>query len=82
MPESRSRKKRSYTPPPPKAKVEKGNPPWLVPTMVGLMVAGLIWVVATYLFRNEYPIPGLGNWNLAIGFVLMIAGFTLTLRWR
>ena len=81
MPESRSRKKRAYTPPP-VAKVEKGNPPWLVPTMVSLMVVGLLWVVATYLFRNDYPIPGIGSWNLAVGFVLMIAGFGLTLRWR
>lgn len=81
MPESRSRKKRVYTPPP-AAKVEKGNPPWLVPTMVSLMVAGLLWVVATYLFNFEYPIPGIDNWNLAVGFALMIAGFSLTLRWH
>ena len=81
MPESRSRKKRAYTPPS-APKMEKGNPQWLVPTMVSLMVVGLLWVVATYLFNFSYPIPGIGNWNLAIGFVLMIAGFSLTLRWR
>ncbi len=34
------------------------------------MVVGLVWVVATYLFRGEFPIPGIGNWNLGIGFGL------------
>lgn len=81
MPESRSRKRTSYTPPP-AAKAELTNPAWLVPTMVALMVAGLLWVVVTYITQTDYPIPGLGNWNLAIGFVLMISGFSLTLRWH
>lgn len=81
MPESRSRKKVTYTPPP-AAKEPQGNPPWLVPTMLTLMIAGLVWVVTTYITQTQFPIPGIGNWNLAIGFVLMIAGFTLTMRWR
>ncbi len=81
MPESRSRKKVSYTPPP-APKAQEGNPPWLVPTMVTLMVLGLAWVVATYIFRGDYPIPEIGNWNLAVGFALLISGFSLTLRWR
>lgn len=80
MPESK-RKKATYTPPPQK-KAEKGNPRWLVPTMLGLMVLGLLWVVVTYVSRTEYPIPGIENWNLLIGFALIIAGFTLTTRWR
>lgn len=81
MPESKSRKKPAYVPPP-VAKKSTGNPPWLVPTMVGLMVLGLIWVVITYIFRTDYPIPGIANWNLVIGFVLIIAGFSLTTRWK
>lgn len=81
MPESRSRKKAAYVPPP-ESKKPQGNPRWLVPTMVGLMVLGLVWVVVTYLTQTEWPIPGLANWNLLIGFVLLIAGFALTTRWR
>lgn len=81
MPESKSRKKPTYVPPP-AAKAQKGNPPWLVPTMLTLMILGLAWVVTTYISRTEFPIPGIGNWNLAVGFVLMIAGFALTTRWR
>jgi len=46
------------------------------------MVVGLVWVVLTYLFRGDLPIPGIGNWNLAIGFGLIMAGFLMTMRWR
>ena len=81
MPESRNRKKVAYTPPPAKAE-PKPNPAWWAPVMVGLMVFGLVWVVVTYLFSADYPIPGIDNWNLAIGFVIMLAGFSMTMRWR
>lgn len=81
MPESRSRKKPTYTPPPASA-APKPSPTWLVPTMLTLMVLGLVWIVVTYLSSAQYPIPGIGNANLAIGFVFVIAGFALTTRWR
>jgi hypothetical protein len=82
VPESRSRKKPAYTPPPAKADAPKVNPRWLVPVMLGLMVLGLLWIVSTYLLSANYPIPGIGQWNLAIGFALIIAGFALTTRWH
>ena len=82
MPESRSRKKPAYIPPPARSEGPKVNPRWLVPVMLGLMVLGLLWIVATYLLSAAYPIPGIGQWNLAIGFALIIAGFTLTTRWH
>ena len=82
MPESRSRKKTAYIPPPEKSAGPQTNPAWLVPTMLGLMIAGLAWIVITYFFRSAYPIPGIGQWNLAIGFVLIISGFGLTTRWH
>jgi hypothetical protein len=50
--------------------------------MVTLMVLGLVWVVVTYLTQGSWPVPGLGNWNLAIGFGVMLVGFFMTLRWR
>ncbi len=50
--------------------------------MLSLMVGGLVWVVVTYLSSAAWPIPGIGNYNLLVGFVLIIAGFVLTTRWR
>jgi hypothetical protein len=81
VPESKSRKKPAYVPPP-AAKAVKVNPPWLVPTMVGLMLLGLLWIVVTYLTRTDYPIPNLGNGNLAVGFVMLFAGLFLATRWH
>ena len=81
MPESKNRKKATYTPPPAKAG-PKPSPSWWVPVMVGRMILGLVWVVVTYLLQADYPIPGIGNWNLAIGFGIMLAGFSMTMRWH
>lgn len=81
MPESRGRKKPAYTPPP-QPSAPKPNPRWWVPTMLGLMLVGLVWVVVTYIAQSAYPIPGIGSWNLAIGFGLVLAGFAMTMRWR
>lgn len=87
MPESKSRKKKS-APADQAAAVAKakpeGNPRWLVPTMLTLMLLGLAWIVLYYLTAQGLglPIPALGAWNLAVGFVLIIAGFGLTTRWR
>ncbi|WP_019135633.1 cell division protein CrgA [Cellulomonas massiliensis] len=82
MPESRSRKKPAYVPPPEKSSGPKVNPPWFVPVMLGLMILGLAWIVVTYLSSFAYPIPGIRAWNLAIGAVFVIAGFGMTTRWR
>ncbi|WP_258725119.1 cell division protein CrgA [Cellulomonas sp. NS3] len=81
MPESKNRKKAAYTPPP-AASGPQVSPRWLVPVMLGLMILGLVWIVVTYIMRSEYPVPGIGQWNLAIGFALILAGFALTTRWR
>lgn len=40
-----------------------------------LLVVGVVWVVTTYLTRGDFPIPGIGNWNLAVG--AMLAGLGL-----
>ena len=82
MPESRSRKKAAYTPPTSTASAPKPNPVWWVPVMLGLMILGLIWVVTTYMSSSQYPVPGIGSWNLLAGFGLMLVGFAMTTRWR
>lgn len=81
MPKSRVRKKARYVPPAAPS-APKPNPTWWAPVMVGLMVAGLAWVVVTYIAQTAWPIPGIGSWNLAIGFGMILAGFGMTMRWR
>ena len=84
MPESKGRSKPTYTPPRSASKAAKGpNPRWYAPVMVGLMVVGLVWVVTYYISgQNQYPVPALERWNLAVGFALMLSGFLMTTRWR
>ena len=36
---------------------DTASPRWYAPTMVTLMVIGLLWVVTTYLFNGQYPLP-------------------------
>ena len=43
--------------------------------MVTLFVVGLLWVVVYYVTQTEYPIGGLGLWNMAIAFAFIIAAF-------
>lgn len=84
MPVSRSRKKPKPQSERPQVEVpeESGNAPWFVPTFVSLLVVGLVWVVTTYISQSAYPIPALGAWNLAVGFVMILAGFLMTMRWK
>ena len=83
MPESSRRKKpASAAPVTTGPAAPKPNPRWWVPVMVGLMVLGLIWIVVFYITQQSYPVPGIGLWNLGIGFALAMAGFLMTTRWR
>ena len=58
------------------------NPVWFKPIMIGLMLVGLIWILVFYLSSQSFPIPGIGGWNLAIGFGIAFIGFLMTTRWR
>jgi hypothetical protein len=86
VPESRSRTKATYTPPPAKSEKKSygDNPRWLVPTMVGLFVVGLTWIVLYYTAGNS--IPGMSSLgalgNVIIGFLFIVGGFILAMRWR
>jgi len=83
VPESKGRSKPAYTPPRTAKKDTTPNPRWFVPLMLGLMIVGLLWVVTYYISGvNQFPIPAIGRWNLAVGFGLMLAGFLMTTRWR
>ncbi|HAM13099.1 MULTISPECIES: cell division protein CrgA [Microbacterium] len=58
------------------------NPVWFKPIMLGLMLLGLAWVLVFYLSGTQFPIPGIGAWNLVIGFGIAFVGFLMTTRWR
>ena len=83
MPESRGRdhKSTAYTPPP-ASKAAEPNPTWWAPAFITLLVLGLLWIVVYYISEYKYPIASLGVWNLGVGFVLLMAGFIMTMRWR
>ena len=76
MPKSRVRSKAVYTPPPRSAKA-KVSPPWLVPTMLGSLVFGLVWIVIFYVSQQKWPIGAIGAWNLVVGFVFVVGGLGL-----
>ena len=83
MPRSPIRRRNAFTPPKeriPTAQLQ--SPRWLVPLMIALFIVGLLWVVVFYITQREYPVESLGNWNMAVGFGLIIAGFMLSTRWR
>ncbi|WP_430868024.1 cell division protein CrgA [Demequina aurantiaca] len=58
------------------------NPSWLVPTAVSLLVIGPAWIVVYYIAAANYPIPGIGNWNMVIGFGFLAAAMVLLTRWK
>jgi hypothetical protein len=82
MPESRIRRKAAYTAPTGKSGPTKPNGRLFVPIMVGLLVIGLIWIVTYYITRGDYPVPDIGDWNLVVGFGILLVGFGMTTRWR
>ena len=59
----------------------KSNPAWLVPLFSTLLILGLLWVVVFYL-THQYPIPAIGNWNLAVGAGISFIGFILLMWWE
>lgn len=77
--EAEAETRRSRTP----VKVDvSGNPRWWAPVMVGLMVLGLVWLVVYYLSNFAWPVKSWGMGNMAVGFVLIMAGFVMTTRWK
>jgi len=81
VPKSRVRKKAVYTPPPRSSKA-KVSPPWLVPTMLGCLIIGLAWIAVFYVSGQKLPISAIAQWNLVVGFALIVAGVMLATRWR
>ncbi|REJ08730.1 cell division protein CrgA [Microbacterium bovistercoris] len=58
------------------------NAVWFKPVMVGFMLLGLVWILVYYISGQQFPVPGIGAWNLAIGLGIALIGFLMTTRWR
>lgn len=89
MPQSRKRKTAQHHQQSPDQELHptwshnmKLSPRWWAPTMVTLMIVGLILVVIYYVSGGKLPIPPIGNWNLAVGLGVAFIGFLMTLRWK
>jgi hypothetical protein len=78
MPKSRSKRRRYQPPPRPKP---KPSPPWVGPTIVVCLLAGLIYILLFYMDILPPFVDDLGNVNLAIGFAPLIVGLLLATRW-
>ena len=93
MPKSKVRKKAAYTPPPADrrtpAQLRASGPshPIYIAVMLGSMLLGLVWLVVNYLAGDKIGFLAALNdasplWNFLIGFVLIIGGLIMTMRWR
>lgn len=58
------------------------SPSWLAPAMVAAFLIGLFWIVIFYVTQTRYPVPGVGAWNMVIGFGFIALGFSLATKWR
>jgi hypothetical protein len=58
------------------------SPSWLAPVMVANFLIGLFWIVIFYVSQTRFPIPGIGAWNMIIGFIFVGVGFSLATKWR
>ena len=58
-------------------------PTWYKAIMFGLLILGLVWIMVFYLAPGgQWPIPGIGGWNIVVGFGLAMVGFVMMTRWR
>ncbi|HZE67444.1 MAG TPA: cell division protein CrgA [Sporichthyaceae bacterium] len=82
MPKSRVRKKDDKPAPTPKSTNLGPSANWVAPLMVGLFMVGLLWIVIYYVSSGDYPMPGIGNANLLVGFGFITGGFVTATQWR
>ncbi|MCS6712066.1 cell division protein CrgA [Brachybacterium sp. EF45031] len=64
-----------------RAETVRPNPVWLVPLALTLLVLGLAYLVTAYLSSGQLPAP-IGDWNLAVGFGMLMLGGALLMFWK
>ncbi|EWS79948.1 cell division protein CrgA [Brachybacterium phenoliresistens] len=57
------------------------NPQWLAPFAVTMLILGLVYLVTYYLTAGQLPLP-IGDWNLAVGFGVMVIGGGALMFWK
>lgn len=84
MPESKGRRKPSARSVPAESSKDAptSSPRWLVPVMLGCFLVGLLWIVLYYVAPQMPVLSTFGNWNMVIGFGLIMVGFGLSTKWR
>ncbi|MGO1383851.1 MAG: cell division protein CrgA [Arachnia sp.] len=62
----------------------KGAPrPWVPYVFVPVFLLGVLWLVIWNLAGTLIPpMAAIGNWNVGIGLVLIVAGFSLMTLWK
>ena len=63
------------------------SPAWYPIVMAAIMLIGLAYMVVYYLTSSgtspHVPVmAGLGAWNFAVGFGVMLLGLVMAVRWR
>lgn len=77
-----ARDRKSEEPVVDRAEGDAPNAVWFKPVMLGFMLLGLAWILVFYISGMQFPVPGIGSWNLAIGLGIALIGFLMTTRWR
>jgi hypothetical protein len=50
--------------------------------MLGCLIVGLGWIATFYISGQKLPVSAISQWNLVVGFGLIVAGVMLATRWR
>lgn len=58
------------------------SPSWYPVVMSAVLIIGLAYIVVWYFAPDNPVMSGLGGWNLAVGFGVMIVGLIMAVRWR
>jgi len=90
VPKSKVRKKPAAAARPPGAAATRAlapSPTWYPIVMAAVLLIGLAYMVVYYLTSSgtspHVPImAGLGAWNFAVGFGVMLLGLVMAVRWR
>jgi len=50
--------------------------------MLACLIVGLAWIATFYISGQTLPIKLIDQWNLVVGFALIVVGVILATRWQ